>query len=72
MRIRIISAGLAGCEAALQLANRNILVDLYEMKPIRHSEAHVSNNYAESEFMTHEAQRSTIRLIPWLVIFAII
>ena len=29
----VIGAGLAGCEAAWQLANRNIKVDLYEMKP---------------------------------------
>lgn len=47
MRVIIIGAGLAGCEAALQLANRGIRVDLYEMKPLKHSEAHNNNDYAE-------------------------
>lgn len=46
MRVKIIGAGLAGCEAALQLANRGIQVDLYEMKPLKYSESH--NNYSTS------------------------
>ncbi len=33
MKVKVIGAGLAGCEAALQLAKRNIEVDLYEMRP---------------------------------------
>ena len=47
MKVKIIGAGLAGCEAALQLANRGIQVDLYEMKPIKYTEAHSNSNYAE-------------------------
>ena len=31
--IKIIGAGLAGCEAAWQLANKGVLVELYEMRP---------------------------------------
>jgi len=42
--INIIGAGLAGCEAAYQIAKRGIKVKLYEMKPIKFSPAH-SNEY---------------------------
>lgn len=45
--VAIIGGGLAGCEAALQLAKRNIPVTLYEMKPLKRSPAHHSNNLAE-------------------------
>ena len=43
----VIGAGLAGSEAAWQLAERGIAVDLYEMKPVRMSPAHHSNQFAE-------------------------
>lgn len=46
-RVKVIGAGLAGCEAAWQLAQRGIQVDLYEMKPIKRSLAHHSNDFAE-------------------------
>ena len=45
--ITVIGAGLAGCEAAWQLAMRGIGVDLIEMKPEKKSPAHVSNGFAE-------------------------
>ncbi len=45
--IKVIGAGLAGCEAALQIANSGIQVQLYEMKPIKKSPAHKSENFAE-------------------------
>ncbi len=45
--VKVIGAGLAGCEAALQLANRGIEVKLYEMKPKKFSPAHKSENFAE-------------------------
>lgn len=45
--VNVIGAGLAGCEAALQLAKYNIPVHLYEMKPKKHSPAHHSDNFAE-------------------------
>ena len=32
-KVKVIGAGLAGCEAAWQLANEGFEVDLYEMKP---------------------------------------
>ena len=47
MSVRVIGAGLAGCEAAWQLAGRGIETDLYEMKPKRFSPAHTSGNLAE-------------------------
>ena len=46
-KVIIIGAGLAGCEAALQLAKRNIKVDLYEMRPNKTTGAHKTDKYAE-------------------------
>ena len=45
--ITIIGGGLAGTEAAYQIAKRGIKVKLYEMKPIKFSPAHVNKNLAE-------------------------
>ena len=45
--ITVIGGGLAGCEAAYQIAKAGIKVKLYEMKPIKFSEAHSSENFAE-------------------------
>lgn len=45
--ITIIGAGLAGCEAAWQAAQRGISVQLYEMKPLQYSPAHSSDKLAE-------------------------
>jgi len=45
--VNVIGAGLAGCEAAYQIAKRGIDVKLYEMKPQKHSPAHHSANFAE-------------------------
>lgn len=46
-KAKVIGAGLAGSEAAWQLANRGIEVELYEMKPIRRSPAHHRDTFAE-------------------------
>ncbi|MBQ9013650.1 MAG: methylenetetrahydrofolate--tRNA-(uracil(54)-C(5))-methyltransferase (FADH(2)-oxidizing) TrmFO [Bacilli bacterium] len=45
--VNVIGAGLAGCECAWILAQNNIKVKLYEMKPNKKSEAHISDNFAE-------------------------
>ena len=45
--ITVIGGGLAGCEAAYQIAKRNIKVKLYEMKPIKFSPAHSNKDLAE-------------------------
>lgn len=47
MTVKVIGAGLAGCEAAWQLARRGIDVTLYEMKPVKFSPAHHSEQFAE-------------------------
>ena len=47
MELKIIGAGLAGCEAAWQAANRGVHVTLCEMKPEKYSPAHKSENFAE-------------------------
>ena len=47
MEVKVIGAGLAGCEAAWQLAKRGISVKLYEMKPKKMSPAHHSEDFAE-------------------------
>ena len=43
----VIGGGFAGVEAARRLSNAGIKVDLYEMKPVRFSPAHKSENLAE-------------------------
>ena len=45
--INVIGAGLAGSEAAYQIAKRGIKVKLYEMKPTKFSPAHSNSNFAE-------------------------
>ena len=47
MNVKVIGAGLAGSEAAWQLANRGIQVELYEMKPHKMSPAHHTESFAE-------------------------
>jgi methylenetetrahydrofolate--tRNA-(uracil-5-)-methyltransferase len=46
-RLVVVGAGLAGCEAAWQAARRGFAVELYEMKPVRRSPAHQSDDLAE-------------------------
>ena len=45
--ISVIGGGLAGTEAAYQIAKRGIKVKLYEMKPIKYSAAHTNKDLAE-------------------------
>ena len=47
MTVKVIGAGLAGCEAAWQLAKHDIDVELYEMKPKKFSPAHHSESLCE-------------------------
>ena len=46
-KVTIIGGGLAGCEAAWQLASRGIPVRLYEMRPQQPTEAHQTDRLAE-------------------------
>ncbi len=47
MDIQVIGAGLAGCEAAYQIAKRGIRVALYEMKPHKMTPAHRNTDFCE-------------------------
>ena len=47
MKVSVIGAGLAGSEAAWQLARRGVEVELYEMKPLKRTPAHVTDDFAE-------------------------
>ncbi len=46
-KVCVIGAGLAGCEAAVKLADRGIDVSLFEMKPKKYSPAHKNPGFAE-------------------------
>lgn len=47
VKIKVIGAGLAGCEAAYAAARLGVKVELYEMKPHKHSPAHHTDGFAE-------------------------
>ncbi|MBR1384451.1 MAG: methylenetetrahydrofolate--tRNA-(uracil(54)-C(5))-methyltransferase (FADH(2)-oxidizing) TrmFO [Ruminococcus sp.] len=47
MAVKVIGAGLAGCEAAWQLASHGFEVELYEMKPVKYTPAHKYEGFAE-------------------------
>jgi len=64
--IRIIGAGLAGCEAAWQCARRGLEVELYEMRPVKSTPAHQTGNFAElvcSNSLKSESENTA----PWLL-----
>jgi methylenetetrahydrofolate--tRNA-(uracil-5-)-methyltransferase len=66
VKVRIIGAGLAGCEAAYQCAVRGVPVDLYEMRPVRMTPAHKTENFAElvcSNSLKSESENTA----PWLL-----
>jgi methylenetetrahydrofolate--tRNA-(uracil-5-)-methyltransferase len=46
-KVKVIGAGLAGCEAAWYLANKGIEVDLYEQRPVNSTPAHHTEKFAE-------------------------
>ena len=66
-RIRIIGGGLAGCEAAWQIARRGVPVELWEMRPVRATEAHVTDRLAElvcsNSFRSDDAERNAVGLL---------
>ena len=45
--VNVIGAGLAGSEAAWQIAKRGIQVNLYEMRPVKQTPAHHTDKFAE-------------------------
>ena len=46
-RVTIVGGGLAGCEAAWQLARRGVEVELFEMRPSRQTPVHQTGDFAE-------------------------
>ncbi|MBE7087522.1 MAG: FAD-binding protein, partial [Clostridiales bacterium] len=46
-KVKVVGAGLAGCECALYLASQGISVDLYDLKPKSKTPAHKSDDFAE-------------------------
>lgn len=66
MKIRVIGGGLAGPEAALTLARRDLEVNLYEMRPVRKTPAHETANFGElvcSNSLKSESENTA----PWLL-----
>jgi methylenetetrahydrofolate--tRNA-(uracil-5-)-methyltransferase len=66
MKIRIIGAGLAGAEAALQCAARGVEVDLYEMRPVRSTPAHQTGHFAEL-VCSNSLKSASENTAPWLL-----
>jgi methylenetetrahydrofolate--tRNA-(uracil-5-)-methyltransferase len=46
-KVTVIGAGLAGSEAAYQIARQGVPVVLYEMRPVRKTPAHITDKFAE-------------------------
>ncbi len=68
MKVKVLGAGLAGCEAAYKLATLGISVDLYEMKPKKYSPAHKSECFAElvcSNSLKAQRLNSAAGLLKW-------
>ncbi|HEY4678428.1 MAG TPA: methylenetetrahydrofolate--tRNA-(uracil(54)-C(5))-methyltransferase (FADH(2)-oxidizing) TrmFO [Candidatus Angelobacter sp.] len=66
MKIKIIGAGLAGCEAAWQCARRGVAVELFEMRPVKSTPAHQTDKFAElvcSNSLKSESENTA----PWLL-----
>jgi methylenetetrahydrofolate--tRNA-(uracil-5-)-methyltransferase len=65
--VHIIGAGLAGSEAAWQLAQRGVRVVLHEMRPVRSTEAHVTDSCAElvcsNSFRSDDATTNAVGLL---------
>jgi methylenetetrahydrofolate--tRNA-(uracil-5-)-methyltransferase len=65
-QVKIIGAGLAGCEAAWQCARRGVDVELFEMRSVRQSPAHQTADFAElvcSNSLKSESENTA----PWLL-----
>src|SRR5438309_10752808 len=66
LKIRVIGAGLAGSEAAWQIAHRGLAVELFEMRPVRSTPAHQTGDFAElvcSNSLKSESENTA----PWLL-----
>ena len=66
MKVRIIGAGLAGSEAAWQCARRGVSVELFEMRPVRSTPAHQTDNFAELG-CSNSLKSDSENTAPWLL-----
>src|SRR5512146_2764453 len=64
--IKIIGAGLAGCEAAWQCARRGLAVELFEMRPRRSTPAHQTDRFAEL-VCSNSLKSASENTAPWLL-----
>jgi len=65
-KIKVIGAGLAGPEAALQAAALGCEVHLYEMRPHRSTEAHQTADFAEL-VCSNSLKSESLNTAPWLL-----
>src|ERR1700678_2193365 len=65
-KVRIIGAGLAGSEAAWQCARRGIAVELLEMRPVRTTPAHQTEDFAEL-VCSNSLKSDSENTAPWLL-----
>ncbi len=64
--VKIIGAGLAGCEAAWQCARRGMDVELFEMRPVRSTPAHQTAHFAEL-VCSNSLKSDSENTAPWLL-----
>jgi methylenetetrahydrofolate--tRNA-(uracil-5-)-methyltransferase len=65
-KVRIIGAGLAGSEAAWQCARRGVPVELFEMRPVRATPAHQTEEFAEL-VCSNSLKSDSENTAPWLL-----
>lgn len=67
--VHIIGGGLAGSEAAWQVACAGVPVVLHEMRPIRHTDAHQTDGLAElvcsNSFRSDDDEHNAVGLLHW-------
>src|SRR3954464_13345656 len=64
--IKVIGAGLAGSEAAWQCSRRGVEVDLFEMRPVRQTPAHQTQEFAEL-VCSNSLKSTSVNTAPWLL-----
>ncbi len=65
-KVRVIGAGLAGSEAAWQCARRGVAVELFEMRPVRTTPAHQTDDFAEL-VCSNSLKSDSENTAPWLL-----
>ena len=67
--INVVGAGLAGCETAWQLSKKGYCVNLYEMRPLKNTEAHKTDKFAElvcsNSFRSSDHEKNAVGQLKW-------